>query len=77
MDKIRMIPDILMDILRDYPDVQGGEKPLLDYVDEILKSYHGMSKEMMELEIYQEEMNKDIDEMKKIAIEFKKQLNNK
>ena len=74
MDKIRMIPDILMDILRDYPDVRGGEKPLLDYVDEILKSYQGLSKEMMELEIYQEQMNKDIDEMKQIAMKFKKMM---
>lgn len=67
MSEIRKIPDVVMDILRDYPLITGGQKPLLDYIDEIMAAYAEMEKSFYELSEWQMNMDKDMREMK-IAI---------
>ena len=68
----RKIPDIVMDILKDYSMVDGGQKPLLEYLNELMASYADMEKTFMELSLWQEDMKKDIREMKIAMNRFKK-----
>lgn len=60
----RRIPDIVMDILKNYSTIDGGEKPLLAYIDEIMAAYSGMEKEFYELSLWQEDLKKDLRELK-------------
>lgn len=68
-EKKRLIPDIMMDIMKDYALVDGGKKPLLDYLDEIMGAYAEIEKTFDNFTIWQNEINKEIREMK---IEFKR-----
>lgn len=60
----RAIPEIVMDILKDYAMVNDGRKPLLDYLDELMATYGEMEKSYRELVLWQADMNKDMREMK-------------
>lgn len=75
MSKTRTIPDVVMDILNDYPLVNGGRKPLLDYIDEIMKDYQNLESEYQKLVEWQENINKDIREMKIVIRNLKKDKN--
>lgn len=70
----RKIPEIIMDILKDYPLIDGGRKPLLDYLNEIMAAYSDIEKEYLELSLWEEDMKKDLREMK-IAIKQLKKNN--
>lgn len=73
----RPFSEIIMDILRDYPMVDGGEKPLLDYLDELMAVYNEMEKTFYELTEWEHTMEKQMREMKIAMKEFKEQYENK
>ena len=69
--KNRKIPEIVMDILKDYSMCNEGSKPLLDYLDEIMAAYGEMEKEFLELSLWQEDMKKDLIDIKKTMKKLK------
>lgn len=75
MEEKRKIPEVVMDILRDYPTVSGGEKTLLDYIDEIMGAYAEMEKTFYELSEWQHNMENDMNEMRIVIKQLKEKEN--
>lgn len=73
MEEKRKIPEVVMDILRDYPTVDGGEKTLLSYIDEIMAAYAEMEKTFYELSEWQRNMENDMNEMRVVIKKLKEQ----
>lgn len=67
----RQAPDIIMDILKDYGMVDGGSRPLLDYLNELMTVYSDMEKQFYELSLWQEDMKIDMREMHKTIKQLK------
>lgn len=76
MKEIRKIPDVVMDIMKYYGLTDGGEKPLLDYLDEIIAAYGEMEKDFYQLTKWQMDMEKTMREMK-IAMKQLKKIHDK
>lgn len=67
----RKVPEIMMDILKNYSMVDGGEKPLLDYLNELMNAYTEMEREFYDLSLWQQDIKKDIREMQITLKQYK------